>query len=88
MNTSRLQRRMKINALLCKVKSRRLAQSTKATSKPLKGALIGLLMICVTMVSACGLNSKPPKVSPTVTVDASLMVEPNLTKSLVSVLSE
>ncbi|SOO46630.1 Rz-like spanin [Yersinia phage fPS-53] len=88
MSISRLRRRMRINELLCRVRSRRLAQSTKATSKPLKGALIGLLMICVTMVSACGLNSKPPKASPTVMVDASLMVEPNLTKSLVSVLSE
>lgn len=53
-----------------------------------KAALIGSLMICVTMVSGCVSNYQPPHENSKLTVDASLMVEPNLTKSLVSVLSE
>ncbi|QXV76799.1 o-spanin [Escherichia phage CarlSpitteler] len=84
MSTLRKLRRLRINRLL----SMKSHDNTKKTLRRWKAALIGSLMICVTMVSGCVSNYQPPHENSKLTVDASLMVEPNLTKSLVSVLSE
>ncbi|CBV65245.1 conserved hypothetical phage protein [Salmonella phage Vi06] len=70
-----------------KEQSMRYRLGTKKTLLRSKGALIGLFLICVATISGCASESKllePPMVS----VDASLMVEPNLTSEMLSVFSQ
>ncbi|UNA05085.1 outer membrane lipoprotein Rz1 [Pantoea phage vB_PdeP_F1M1C] len=62
--------------------------STKKRLQPLKAALIGCLMTCVVIISGCQSASRPLPDYQKITVDASLMVEPNYTSQMLSVLSE
>ncbi|UKH49724.1 Rz1-like protein [Rahnella phage Sarma103] len=88
MSTSRMLRHARVNALLSKVQSTKSRKTTKTSWLNLKGALIGLLLICTAMVSGCGLNSKPLVEPQKVSIDASLMVKPNLTMETLNVLSQ
>lgn len=54
-----------------------------------KAMLIGLLLLCVAMVSGCGSNLPMPLCPQSqVTVDQTLMAEPNYTQTLLDFLSE
>lgn len=58
-------------------------------NKGLKAMLLGLLMVCVAMVSACQSSSQIKPSPPSKhTIEASLMVEPNYTQRLLKLLSE
>ncbi|AAP34116.1 gene 18.7 [Escherichia phage T7] len=70
-----------------KEQSVRYLLSIKKTLPRWKGALIGLFLICVATISGCASESKLPE-SPMVSVDSSLMVEPNLTTEMLNVFSQ
>lgn len=55
----------------------------------LRNTLLGLWLICAVMVSGCQSNLPTVPLSPSkVTIEASLMVEPNYTQRLLKLLSE
>ncbi|UGL61100.1 o-spanin [Pseudomonas phage Eir4] len=67
-------------------KSRRTGRTTLPR---LKALLLGLLLTCVAVMSGCQSNSQmPPSVASQVTVDPSLMVEPNYEQTLLNFLSD
>ena len=54
----------------------------------LRSLLLGLLLTCVAVMSGCQSNSQmPPSVASQVTVDPSLMAEPNYEQTLLNFLS-
>nr|P10302.1 RecName: Full=Spanin, outer lipoprotein subunit; Short=o-spanin; AltName: Full=Gene product 18.7; Short=Gp18.7; AltName: Full=Protein 18.7; Flags: Precursor [Enterobacteria phage T3]AAA92527.1 unknown protein [Enterobacteria phage T3] len=61
--------------------------SIKKTLPRWKGALIGLFLICVRTISGSGSESNLPE-PPKVSVDSSLMIEPNLTTEMLNVFSQ
>ncbi|AEJ81514.1 gp18.7 [Erwinia phage vB_EamP-L1] len=84
MSTSRKMTQSDFNSLRCPTSP----GSIRVTLRPLKVLLIGLLMICVSITSACSSRSKPQANPQDLVVDASLMVKPNLTQSLLKKLSK
>ncbi|EDW9662066.1 hypothetical protein AA219_004454 [Salmonella enterica subsp. enterica serovar Newport] len=84
MNTSRRLRHERINKLL----STKPHKTTKTSWLNWRGALTGLLLICVSLTAACTSNSRTPVAPQDLTVDASLMVKPNLTNQLLETLSK
>ena len=60
----------------------------KPISQRVRHLLIGLLLVCVAMVSACQSPSQmPPSSASRLTVDPSLMVAPSYEKAMVDFLS-
>ncbi|ECQ4522513.1 hypothetical protein F0D05_14720 [Salmonella enterica] len=87
MSTSRNLRHERINGLLSKVKSTKCQQSGKTRCPRWKALLIGLLLTLTAITSGCASESNQPVEQSKLTVDASLMATPNLTKEMLSVLS-
>ncbi|AWL54350.1 o-spanin [Escherichia phage Ebrios] len=71
-----------------KQKSIRLAKDTSKSCPLWRATLIGLLLACVATISGCVSASSNLVKPQMVTVDASLMVEPNLTNEMLSVFSQ
>ncbi|NHQ98144.1 Rz1-like spanin outer membrane subunit [Escherichia coli] len=86
-NTPRILRHRRIQDLLSKLKSTRCPNGFRTKCPRWKVALIGLLLTFSLTISGCASESNLRVEPRKVTVDASLMVTPNLTNEMLNVLS-